>query len=516
MNQLVSGIFGAGLTLSIYFALHQYVSVIRWPTLGLSDRVLTIAAICVVVVFIGAGILYAIRHWFKRSKDMIVLTSLALFVVSLSPLRQVRGPDGDVPHYLAAARYFAMTGSFENVDAYHGREHVKFFLPYAEIWELPDRRVVENVDGVQQFFYSVLLPVIAAPFSMYKPEMSFFLVHALLIYLGFLLVWRLPGSVLPPWQKGVLMGCSPVVFFTAQPYPDSLAFFLVAVGLWAVLSRKLVMLGLMSALLIWAKPPYLVIGAFLMAQAVFSYQLWNRSNRSELILLCTLPILSYLGLSAYNLHSWGAFTITANYGNVSNHISLNHLDMLPRFFFSFAGGIFWIWPFFIHLCSGPVLERIIRNRDIVLLFLGSLGYVFLVGINSGESGWAPRGRYFLPVLPIFLYLIQTRVPKISPVLIVFAVSSATICTVLPQGMLPWGDLNAPFSILTYSNVIGEWGGIPFKGALYTQLAKHNSLISWVGFILMTGFAVVGLCKQFGLLGMRRSSGSKSLQKSEFT
>ena len=174
MNQMVSGIFGAGLTLSIYFALHQYVSAIRWLTLSLSDRVLTIAAICVVVGFIGAGILYASRRWFKHSKDKIVLICLALFVVSLSPLRQVRGPDGDAPHYLAAARYFAMTGSFENVDAYHGREHVKFFLPYAEIWELPDRRVFENVDGVQQFFYSVLLPVIAAPFSMYKPEMSFF------------------------------------------------------------------------------------------------------------------------------------------------------------------------------------------------------------------------------------------------------------------------------------------------------------------------------------------------------
>lgn len=515
MPQLKSGIFMSGIILSIYFGLHQYISTIRWISLGLSDRVLIVLALCLLVSIFGAALSYVLHSWFKQSKNMIILCCLALFVVSLSPLRQLRGPDGDAPHYLAAARYFAMTGTFENVDAYHGREHVKFFLPYAEIWELPDRRLSNNVDGKQQFFYSVLLPVIAAPFSLYKPEMTFFLIHALLIYLGLFMIWKLPGSILTGWHKAILMACSPVVFFTAQPYPDSLAFFLVSAGLWAVLQRKLVLLGLVCALLIWAKPPYVVITAFLMTQAVFSYHLWNRSYRSELILLCLLPFCSYLGLSTYNLYSWGSFNITANYGNVGTHISLNHLDMLPRFFFSFAGGIFWIWPFFIHLCSGKILDQIIKKREWIFLFIGSLGYVFLVGINSGESGWAPRGRYFLPVLPIFLFLIQSQVKKLHPLLIILATSSAFICTIMPQGVLPWGDLNAPFSILTYSQVLNEWSGIPFKGALYTQMAKHISIISWIGFILMLGFSIVSFSRNTRLFRTNRRL-SNTLKKSEIS
>lgn len=156
---------------------------------------------------------------------------------------------------------------------------------------------------------------------------------------------------------------------------------------------------------------------------------------------------------------------------------------------------------------------IFRNREQVFLLLGSLGFIFIIGTNGGESGWCPRARYFLPIAPIFLYLLTVHVKRLNPFLMALSILCLLISTLSPQGNLPWSDLNSPFSLLSASTVFGAWTKIPYKTAMQNILSQHIDLYSRVFFIGMLTFSLLDLAN---VLRKERNGVSKKTSENEVT
>ncbi|MCB9229287.1 MAG: glycosyltransferase family 2 protein [Deltaproteobacteria bacterium] len=469
----------------IFFLINFYwFGLIQWLSIGPLKTFLYILSAFSLTVLAGIFIILYLRKKSDLIRKISGLSILALIIIGTAPLKQIRPPDGDAPHYLTAAVSLAEDFDLLTDRNYDEKAYMRFFRQNAESWDLPDRRQDKNINGEIQFWPSIGVPLIAAPFALIFPSMSFTLFVSLLIFLALAVLWQFgehSGSV-NIW-KILLYAACPVIAFTNQFFPDPLAFCFFAFALAdAIILKKYTRSCIWLAFLPWLKPYFGVFSFALYISVIITRHI----KIDQVIKMSVIPIFSVFGLMLYNMNSWnGNGFLSYILGDVY-HSTLQHFsaeDYFARFaqmIFGTKSGIFWSFPAII-LVLMPKYKRTPFPACLIPVFM--IASIFLMMLPSYEGidgSWGPRARLLLPFLPLVLLSFDRIVFSIKVRFLIFMSFILSLPAYLFSiGSLPWSDLSNPFGIITYYVNLRWWSEhVPTVSKMMDMIGAYSYSIAY--------------------------------------
>ena len=470
---------------SMFFVMNWlWFGTVPWIKIGPLNTILIIMTGFVLTITSAFFMVRGFRKYSRLPRSLSSLMLLGIFVIGLAPLKQIRSPDGDAPHYLTAAVSLAEDFDLLTQNNYQKRAHIRFSRDNTEIWELPDRRQKKNRQGSLQFWPSPGTAILAAPFSLFAPSLLLPFFASLLMFFSLAGIWQLHSRREDEqiWKVLLYASC-PVIAFTNQYFPDMLGFCFLSLALTdAIALKKQARSCLWLAFLPWIKPYFGILSLGLYAGIVLDGQ----RSFGRIARISAVPLLSLASLMIYNANSWASNSLSYLilgdiYQTTLKYFSFNsdYYGRLAGLLFSPVAGIFWAFPAIVLLFKG-------KNRSLTfplaikpLFCLALFLFLTVTAFEESHGGWCPRGRIFLPFLPLVL-LIFDRITYSKKVkaLVVLTFLASLPAYIYAVGSLPWEGLANPFGIITYYVNMRWWAiNVPKVAEFIMLFSSYRSQLA---------------------------------------
>jgi hypothetical protein len=320
---------------------------------------------------------------------------------------------GDEPHYIVFGRSLAEGWGIDLTRAYEPENYRPFYggelEPHAHHFAGKGSRLAS--------WHGIGLPLLLAPalkvnLSVWTGRWVMLLIWTLLGYHLFRLVLRVTGATYLAAAIAVVTVAlaPPLIFYSAQVFPEIPAALLVVVALRALLSdaRSWVRLGgasVAATLLLWLNPRYatltLVLLVITAVVAVGRYRDIGSMLRSLSPVILPALVIG-VSLIAFNVEVFAGLVPGLEVASLQP--TFFKIDNLYRYgiggVIGTPAGVIPHGPILLlALVAVPIAARVVGAYRVVAVSCLGVAYA---GLNAyfGYPGWAPPGRYFVSVVPL--------------------------------------------------------------------------------------------------------------------
>ncbi|NJP05872.1 MAG: hypothetical protein HC837_09730 [Chloroflexaceae bacterium] len=335
---------------------------------------------------------------------LVVLCCWYLFALSINTFPR----HGDEPHYLIQAHSILVDGDFDVLNnhqngdflAFYGRDYLQPHLHYYAGEPYPHH------------------PMLGVPFTMLPGYLLAGAIGALvllcvLMAAAMVCLYRASCAFVPSNAALATTLCAgamyPIVIYSHQIYPESIAFVLVALALSLILRPatgrwrvQALAVGFTLALL-----PHLHFKMVLLSATLYLAFLWSQRRRWLLALLWSLaPVL----ISAFAFFGWlfsvfGRFFFYFFLQQSGGSFEEAHSDGITGLLFDQAHGLFFYAPWYLLALVGFwfLWQRPAhRGHALFLVFMYATYHVSVGAASHWISGATPAPRYIIPIVTILV------------------------------------------------------------------------------------------------------------------
>jgi len=350
---------------------------------------------------------------------LFVLVAIGYLLISfMIPLPQGMSlTNGDEPHYLLMAHSLIYDHDLDLTNNYENRDYAPYYQGELERHQF-------RVPGTSRIVphHQVGLPILILPAYLMAGRNGVIIMLNLLMTIGIYNVYKTCLLYTERKQAFLISLLAafnyPIVIYSHQIYPDTVAFVIVAYTIRKILylKRENARSTALSVALALSTLPFLHIRFAIFSVLLFLFLLWR--GRSYIAVLtrwsCVPIVASVVALYAWLYHLYGAnlwaalMSISKSLGIPVRYPFVGVLGLLADQEF----GLFIYAPLYMLSLSGFILLlREPRTRqDALAMGITYLCYHLLVGTYPDwAGGLSPVPRYLIPVLPILVIFLAKGV-----------------------------------------------------------------------------------------------------------
>ena len=352
------------------------------------------------------------KSWFVFLVALIAYVSLVLF---FPPPPTMSATNGDEPHYLIATHSLyidhdlAMANNYENQD-------YKFFYDEARI-----EPHLYNFKGRLIPYH----PMLGMPLTLLLPyaiggRTGVWLLLNLLVAGGLTWLYGALRAFVPERSALItVLFCGltyPVVIYSAQIYPDTIGFVLVAFVLYWTIGPSTegkVVQERVSALIVGVALgllPHFHFKFALLSLTLYAFFLWQRRTRLASNLRWSLAPILLLALAfvGWIYHIYGEFSRDVFVAPSQGEYGSGRLDGMVGLFFDQEYGLFFFAPIYLlAIVGGWAFWRnpATRAHAFFLTLIYASHHLLSGTFYDWDGGLSPVPRYLLPALPVLILFV---------------------------------------------------------------------------------------------------------------
>lgn len=380
---------------------------------------------------VRSGLSGAAPAWMRlpgRTRAALAIFAVCLFsytflLFMVPRYKGVTTAQGDEPHYLLIAESIIRDGDVFLTDNYRARQYLPYFEQEDIMWHVTNGRDGRYVSTHPMFLSLVVLPAFWA-FGYSGAAFTMILFACAAAMLSFLVADRFASRTIAAGVVLFLFLSYPLIFYSRLIYPETPAFFLVALALWSAWRLResgralhAGLIGLSSGMLLLFHPKFIAISLslfflFLVVRPVKDRRLLAAWVAPAALMLLVLVLLTAVAFGA-NLPQG----LTASGGSKfqGGYWGTNSVWGVPGMFLDRAWGLFIFAPFymlFLHGLATPSNSFEWESWWVFFPVCFGLHAVVLGVFQSWNGGAAPVQRYLVPLAALFAVCIAVFIDRV--------------------------------------------------------------------------------------------------------
>lgn len=364
----------------------------------------------------------------ERTRVAIIIFAACLLVYTLVLLlvpryKGVTTAQGDEPHYLIVSESVIRDGDVFLTNNYEAMQYRPYFEQDTIMWHVAHGRGGRFVSTHPMFLSLVVLPGFWL-FGFKGAALTMILFASAAAALSFLVADRFTSRIIAAGVTLFLFFSYPLIFYSRLIYPETAAYFLVALGLWSAWRLKesgralhAGLLGLSSGMLLLFHPKFIAISISLLFLFLIVRPGKDRRLLVAWVVPAALAVLVLIILTAVAFGPNLAQGLTASGGSKlqGGYLGTNSVWGIPGLFFDRAWGLFLFAPFYFLFLHGLALPSNAFEWDRWWVFFPvCIGlHALVLGVfQSWNGGAAPVQRYLVPLAPLFVVCIALFIDRV--------------------------------------------------------------------------------------------------------
>lgn len=361
-----------------------------------------------------------------RMGILIFLLTLIVYVTIMALVPRYKGmptTQGDEPHYLLIAESIIHDGDVFLENNYEAKQYAPYFQDDISLWHVAWGSGHKYVSTHPIALSLLVLPAFWA-FGYWGAALTMVLLMSLAAMLSFLVTDRFVKRGIAAGVTLFLFFTYPLVFYSRLIYPETVAVFLVALGLWSAWRMKesakpfyAGVLGLCAGGVILFHPKFIAItiGFFFLLFIArpskdWRYLAWWFAPAAGCLILL-------VGLTSIGFGTKIVTGLTASGGSKfqGGYWGTNSVWGIPGLFIDRAWGLLMFAPFYGLFLAGLVCQKTELEWERWWIFFPiviGLHTLVLGVFQSWNGGAAPVQRYLVPLAPLFLVCVALLLDRV--------------------------------------------------------------------------------------------------------